>query len=77
MDNFLRACGLEPINFGELRAEMGGTPTIADIVERGMSTAQGVIALFTPDEHGVLRGDLKSHPEEAGESAERWQARPK
>lgn len=44
---FLRACGLEPLEFDQLRARMKGTPTIADIVTRGMSEAHGIIALFT------------------------------
>lgn len=72
---FLRACGLIPVDFEELRARMGGTPTIADIVERGMSEAQGVIALFTEDEHATLRAELCGAHDRPEERA-RGQARP-
>lgn len=75
MGIFLRALGLEPMNFADLRAEMGGTPTIADIVEEGMNRAQGVVALFTPDEYAALRPELRSEKEEEDALA-RWQARP-
>ncbi len=75
MGVFLRACGLKPINFGELRSEMGGTPTIADIVEEGMRRAQGIVALFTPDEYSSLRPDLRKDTDEH-EALARWQARP-
>jgi len=75
MGIFLRACGLKPINFGDLRAELGGTPTIDRIVEEGMRRAQGVIALFTADEYSALRLELRGEGEE-GEALSRWQARP-
>ncbi|HXK16378.1 MAG TPA: TIR domain-containing protein [Polyangiaceae bacterium] len=75
MATFLMALGLEPIVFGELSATMGGTPTIADIVTRGMELAQGVIALFTGDEWAELHPGLRNDRDKATESA-RWQARP-
>lgn len=75
MGSFLRACGLKPINFGDLRAELGGTPTIDRIVEEGMARAQGVVALFTADEYASLRPSFRA-PSDHGTQVERWQARP-
>lgn len=75
MGIFLRACGLKPINFGDLRAELGGTPTIDRIVEEGMARAQGVVALFTADEYASLRPSFIG-PVDHGAQIERWQARP-
>ncbi len=75
MGYFVRSLGLTPINFDELRASMGGTPTVADIVERGMNDAQGVIALFTADEYAGLRPDFR-HGHDRAEDIMRWQARP-
>ena len=75
MANFVRALGLNPIAFNELRANMGGTPNIADIVTRGMDRAQGVIALFTGDEWSELRPELKGEHDKPHDVA-RWQSRP-
>jgi predicted nucleotide-binding protein len=75
MGIFLRALGLEAINFDDLRASLGGTPTVADIVARGMEEAYGVVAMITPDEYATLRPDL-CNKGESGEMVERWQARP-
>lgn len=72
---FLRSMGLEPVWFRDVRKEMGGTAFIAKVVERGMEQAQGVLALFTPDEHATLRHELR-RGEESGEAVARWQARP-
>lgn len=74
MGIYLRALGLEPLNFDDLRAGLGGTPTIADIVMAGMAQAQGVVALFTADEYAALKPDLRGG--ETGETVERWQSRP-
>jgi predicted nucleotide-binding protein len=72
---FLRSLGLQPVNFMDLRASMGGTPTVAEIVEKGMSEAQGVIALVTADEYAAVRPDLR-YPHDAPNDVARWQARP-
>lgn len=72
---FLRAWGLQPINFGDLRAEMGGTPTIDRIVEEGMRRAKGIVALFTPDEYSTLAEKLRN-PHDDEEAKARWQSRP-
>lgn len=75
MQRFLSALDLSPVDFDELRARMGGTPTVADIVTAGMDECQAVIALFTGDEWSALRPDLRT-PHDAGKQVERWQARP-
>lgn len=75
MGIFVRSLGLVPINFGDLRASMGGTPTIAEIVERGMTEAQGVIALITADEYAAVRPEYREEHDEPDQIA-RWQARP-
>lgn len=72
---FLRSCGLMPLNFDDLRASMGGTPTISDIIDRGMTEAQGVIALFTEDEFASLRPQFRS-ARDRPDDLNRWQARP-
>jgi predicted nucleotide-binding protein len=72
---FVRSLGLSPINFMDLRASMGGTPTVAEIVERGMDQAQGVIALVTADEYAAVRPDLRYAHDQPDDIA-RWQARP-
>lgn len=75
MSNFLRSLGLAPIVFNELRAKMGGTPTIADIVTRGMEEAKAVIALFTGDEYSSLHPDFRNSRDKEPD-IHRWQARP-
>jgi predicted nucleotide-binding protein len=72
---FLRSLGLSPINFMDLRASMGGTPTVAEIVERGMDQAQGVIALITADEYAAVRSDFR-YAHDQPDDIQRWQARP-
>jgi predicted nucleotide-binding protein len=75
MGIFVRSLGLVPINFGDLRASMGGTPNIADIVEAGMDQAQGVIALITADEFAAVRTDFR-YDHDQPDDVSRWQARP-
>lgn len=75
MGTYLLSMGLEPINFGDLRASLKGTPTIKEIVMEGMRRAHGVVALFTADEYAELHPDLREDGE-SGESIARWQSRP-
>ncbi len=74
-NNYLRAMGLEPVEFERVRAELGGTAEIARIVKAGMDRAHAVLALVTPEEFAAL------HPKHRGKNEEprmisRWQARP-
>jgi len=75
MGNFLRSLGLTARNFEDIRTSLGGSAKISDIIKVGMDEAQGVVALFTPDEFAALRPQWRNAkaPEE---DAMRWQARP-
>lgn len=75
MGLFLRSLGLEPVNFDDLRATLGGTPTVADVVTRGMEIAHGVVVLFTADEFATLRPALRVSTDIEA-TINRWQARP-
>ncbi len=75
MGIFLRAMGLEPLWFHDVRKMMSGTAYVLDVVKRGMEEAQGVIALFTADEFAALHPQLRIQGE-AEEQVQRWQARP-
>jgi hypothetical protein len=72
---FLRSMGLEPLLFRDVRKTMGGTAQIVKVVERGMEQAQGVLALFTPEEFSGLHPKLRKDGEPE-ENVKRWQARP-
>lgn len=74
MARFVRSLGLEPIEWGTLRASLKGTPHIGKIVREGMARAHGVIALFTADEYSHIRPELAGKKE--GQDLRRWQARP-
>ncbi|HET6284913.1 MAG TPA: TIR domain-containing protein [Polyangia bacterium] len=75
LGQFVRALGLTPNTFPDVRASMAGTATVAEIVEAGMADAQAVIALLTADEYSVLRPNLKTRADGPDDIA-RWQARP-
>jgi predicted nucleotide-binding protein len=75
METFLQALGLDALRFGNVRASLGGTPTIAQVVERGMDQAQGVVAVFTADEYAAVRPEYRE-PRDKPEDQRRWQARP-
>jgi predicted nucleotide-binding protein len=75
MEHYLRSLGLDPLRFGDVRASLGGTPTVADVVERGMEQAQGVVALFTADEYAAVRPEYRESKDKREERC-RWQARP-
>lgn len=71
---FLQALGLEAVDFYKVKAEIGGSPFVGDIVRRGMDQAQAVIVLYTPDEFASLHTGLcKEH--DSGEEKQRWQPR--
>jgi predicted nucleotide-binding protein len=61
--SFLRAAGLDPMEWNELvmltsEATGKATPYVGDIIEVGMSQAQAVVVLFTGDEEAVLSAHL-------------------
>ena len=75
VEHFLRSLKLDPIDFDELAANVGGSAFIGDIVREGMRQAQGIVALFTADEFSSLRPEFRKSRDSKADK-ERWQARP-
>jgi predicted nucleotide-binding protein len=74
---FLRALGLEPLEWGQLVAETTtGTPYVGDVLDAGFATAAGVVVLLTPDDEARLRSSLREPVEPTHESKLTGQARP-
>jgi predicted nucleotide-binding protein len=70
--NWLRAIGLRPREWSQLVAgTRSGSPFIGEVLDHAFQEAQAVVALFTPDEHVGLRGELTNRAVEW-----RLQARP-
>jgi predicted nucleotide-binding protein len=70
--NWLRAIGLEPLEWGQLVQLSGeASPYIGQVLEQAFKHAQAVLAFFTPDEHAAGRGVPL-----ANKDAWRLQARP-
>lgn len=64
--SFLRAIGLDPIEWGEARKLTGvSSPYIGDILKAGFNYAQAFVVLLTGDDEAKLRGDYisKDDPE--------------
>ena len=74
VEHFLKALKLEPIDFDELAADMG-TEFVGNIVVEGVRRAQGVVALFTPDEFAALLPAFRKTHDKPSDIM-RWQARP-
>lgn len=65
MFDFLRAIGLQPIDWSEaVRLTGKGSPYIGEVLDAAFSTAKAVIVLMTPDEVAVLRGEYANRPDE-------------
>jgi predicted nucleotide-binding protein len=75
MKLFLQALKLDPLDFEEVRNDLGGSPFVGDIVQEGMNRARAIVVLLTPDEYVALRPGLDSAHDPASEK-KRWQARP-
>lgn len=53
---FLRAIGLNPLEWSELVASTGeGTPYIGQVLDKAFSDVQAIVVLMTPDDEGMLR----------------------
>lgn len=64
---FLRALGLEPLEWNQLIKLTGkGSPYVGDILRSGFEFAQAILVLLSPDEGATLRKDLQSEPSDAG-----------
>ena len=71
--NFLQDVGLDSIEWEEVvrEANLGGSPSTLDIVRAGLSTADAVVVLLTPDEDCRLRSTL------AGKDEDAWRLQPR
>lgn len=76
MENWLRAIGLEPMEWAKLKRETGSaSPFIGEVLDRAFQVAQAVVVLMTPDDVVRLRPDLAEGGEE--EEERRWTAQPR
>jgi hypothetical protein len=69
----LRALGADPLDFEHIRARLGGTPFVGDVVREGLREAPAVLVLLTPDEYSTLGKGYRIGSE--GDLG-RWQPRP-
>lgn len=61
MFNFLRAIGLNPLEWNQaVQAARGANPNITDIVKGALQKVQGVIVLFSPDEEARLKTKFRN-----------------
>lgn len=75
--DFLRALGLEPIEWEAVVAQTGkGAPSLSEAVRRGLAAARAVVVLMTPEDVVRLHPDLHGAREPAAETGESLQARP-
>jgi predicted nucleotide-binding protein len=59
MFTFLRALGLEPIEWSQARMDTGSaSPYVGEILEAAFNRAQGFVVLLTPDDEARLREDF-------------------
>jgi predicted nucleotide-binding protein len=70
--NWLRAIGLEPMEWSQLVKLSGdASPYVGQVLEQAFVAAQAVLAFFTPDESVIARGASRSN-----KNSWRLQARP-
>ncbi|MFE5723792.1 CATRA conflict system CASPASE/TPR repeat-associated protein [Streptomyces erythrochromogenes] len=75
--DFLRALGLNPLEWEELVALTGkATPTLGEAVARALPLAGAVVVLLTPDDVVGLHPDLHEPRESRAEKGPSLQARP-
>lgn len=74
MFEFLRALGLNPMEFGDVATKTGsGAPYVGQILDTAFRLAQAIVVLLTPDEVAYLRSDLA---ESIDETTPAYQSRP-
>jgi DNA-binding transcriptional ArsR family regulator len=77
MFTFLRALGLQPIEWSEAVAlAPGASPYIGEILDHAFELAMAVVVLLTGDDEARLRPQLSSGPEDKQETILTPQARP-
>lgn len=72
---WLSSLGLFAKGFDEHRSELGGSPTIMQVIRKGLGESRAIIALITPDELAFLRPELHREHDSSSDR-QRWQARP-
>jgi hypothetical protein len=77
MFEFLRALGLNPLEWSELLAKTEkGSPYTGEVIEKGFQEAAAVVALLTPDDYAFLNPDLLTQNDKEYEKLPSPQARP-
>jgi hypothetical protein len=77
MFDFLRAIGLQPLEWSQAVAATGeGTPYVGRILDEAFSIAQAVVVLMTPDDEARLRKQFQKDHDEPYENQLTGQARP-
>jgi predicted nucleotide-binding protein len=70
MFQFLQSLGLNPLEWSAIVAETkSGAPFIGAVLDAGMSKAQAVVVMFTPDDEARLRSEFVSAREAAPREA--------
>lgn len=74
---FLRAVGLEPIEWGKaIQATGKPTPSISEILDAAFAQAAAVVVLLTPDDQAILSSALQKPSDPSYEKELVGQARP-
>jgi predicted nucleotide-binding protein len=77
MFRFLRALGLEPIEWNQaVRATKTGAPYIGEVLDRAFADASAVVVLLTPDDQARLKKDFAKSSDPEWETTLKGQARP-
>jgi predicted nucleotide-binding protein len=77
MFDFLRALGLQPLEWGKLIEGTGkASPYVGEILEKAFEQAAAVVVLFTPDDEACLREALRGAGDPEFERELTPQARP-
>jgi predicted nucleotide-binding protein len=77
MFRFLRALGLEPIEWSQaLKATRSGSPYIGQVLDKAFKDASAVVVLLTPDDQARLKKEFARKNDPAWEITLTGQARP-
>lgn len=79
VEQFVKSLALDVLDFDQVSSDLGGSAFVGEVVLAGMQRAQGIVAVFTPDEYSALQTRFrgKKHRQERHkDEVQRWQARP-
>lgn len=77
MFSFLRAIGLQPLEWSQALKETGeASPYIGHVLDTAFSKAQAIVVLMTPDDEARLRAEFHSTHDDLNEKQLTGQARP-